>query len=425
MQLHSTKKLLVMVVVLVLLVVGICFGAGEQESSSTEGIKKVTISHWGIQYSGFRGEWIEEQLQLYHSEHPTINVELTQVAFERYFEKLLSSFAGGVGPDVFEVPPNVLQTYYEQGILLDLDPYVSKEMLDDLVELPRQGASREGRLYGIPYEMEPIAIYYRKDLVRDAGINVMPTTWDELATTAQKLTKENQYGLGIYNEPGPHFLMYVLPFVWQGGGEIVDDPFYPKKATCDTTPADKGLQFLGDLYNKYNAAPLKQLEDPMINGQVAMRMSGIWMIGYYRSSSPDMDYGVAPLPKGPGGNASIAGGWTLAVNSASEFPDQSADHAIWLRGDPQKVLEWTLLEGVIPARKSIEDDYKNELTDVEMSRRGAFFEMLPYTRLEQPYSPEIVDAVIEMGQNVIFGGMSGTEAAKTGADAINRYLKNR
>ena len=416
----STKKLQIALAVCVLFALssGLVFAEG-----------KIVLEHWGIQYFyGDLGPWMEKKIQEYEAEHPNIKINLTAIPYENYFEKLLAAFAGGVGPDVFEVPPNVLQTYYEQDILLDLTPYVPEDIVNDIAGNVLAGASRQGKLYGLPYELEPIGLYYRKDLLQEAGVSIPPKieTWDDLVEVATKLTKPGQYGLGIYNEPDPHFLMYILSFIWQGGGEIVDDPFNPTKATCNTPEVASALQMMGDLFNKYNAAPLKQLEDPLINGQIAMQMTGIWNLNQFKRIDPDMDFGVIPLPRGPKGDGgTVGGGWTLAGNSKTKYPEEVAEHIVWLRGNPDFVLDWTLTEGSMPARKSLQDKWLAGLSDDSRERAKAFSAMLPYLRLEQPYPPELVDAVIEMGQNVIFGGMSGAEAAKVGAEAIDRYFKTR
>ncbi len=54
-------------------------------------------------------------------------------------------------------------------------------------------------------------------------------------------------------------------------------------------------------------------ETGFASGQYAMLYDGPWGVTTYKTSNPKPTYGLAPLPKGPGGSVSIVGGEDLAI----------------------------------------------------------------------------------------------------------------
>ena len=77
-----------------------------------------------------------------------------------------------------------------------------------------------GKIYGIPMEVEPMAMYYSVAAFEEAGITEVPKTWDELLVTAKKLTNEKRFGVLFETTPGYYQNFTWYPFLWHGGGEF-------------------------------------------------------------------------------------------------------------------------------------------------------------------------------------------------------------
>ena len=74
--------------------------------------------------------------------------------------KLQTAFASGEGPDIFIISPGDFLRYYNGGVLADLTPYMDQAAIDDF--FPGVIASRmvDSKVYGLPMEVEPMAMYY-------------------------------------------------------------------------------------------------------------------------------------------------------------------------------------------------------------------------------------------------------------------------
>ena len=98
----------------------------------------------------------------------------------------------------------------------------------------------QGALMCIPQNLSSLVVYYNRDLFDRAGVP-RPTddwTWDDFLHAARALTRDtkgsgriDQYGLGTEVS-----IFRLAPFVWQNGGELVDDPQAPTRLTLDAPP---------------------------------------------------------------------------------------------------------------------------------------------------------------------------------------------
>ena len=72
----------------------------------------------------------------------------------------------------------------------------------------------EGSVYPVPQDSGPMAMFYRVDLFKEAGLEV-PTTWEEYATAAEQIKARGSY---ITNFPRSD-VNWFAGNVWQAGGQ--------------------------------------------------------------------------------------------------------------------------------------------------------------------------------------------------------------
>jgi len=115
--------------------------------------------------------WFEETVAGWNAQNER-QVELVYVPNSDYMDgtKLPTAFASGQGPDLFIISPGDFLRYYNGGVLQDLTPFMEQEAIDDF--FPDVLASRivDGKVYGLPMEVEPMAMYYDKAAWGEAGL---------------------------------------------------------------------------------------------------------------------------------------------------------------------------------------------------------------------------------------------------------------
>ncbi|WP_181797379.1 sugar ABC transporter substrate-binding protein [Streptomyces sp. WELS2] len=269
-----------------------------------------------------------------------------------YDQQTAAALLTDSGPDVFEVNGPTLDQI-RGGQVLDLTDLLAgvKDDFNPAVLAPK---THEGRVYGIPQVIDTQVLYYRKSLLRDAGVEP-PTTLDALVDAARKLTDGRTKGLFLGNDGGAGVLggtpLYAagFPLVTDDGRVGFDDP--------------AAARTLGKLHRLYADESLllgapADWSDPsaFLQGLTAMQWSGLWALPQIKRELGD-DFGVLPFPAdGARGRPAVpVGAYGAAVSARSRHKDSAKAYVKWLwveRTDYQK--DFALSYGFhIPARRSL------------------------------------------------------------------------
>jgi multiple sugar transport system substrate-binding protein len=269
-----------------------------------------------------------------------------------YDQQTAAALLTDSGPDVFEVNGPTLDQI-RGGQVLDLTDLLAgvKDDFNPAVLAPK---THEGRIYGIPQVIDTQLLYYRKSLLREAGVEP-PTTLDALVDAARELTDRKTKGLFLGNDGGAGVLggtpLYAagFPLVTDDGRVGFDDPAAARTlGKLHRLYADKSL-LLG--------APA-DWSDPsaFLQGLTAMQWSGLWALPQIKRELGD-DFGVLPFPAdGDRGRPAVpVGAYGAAVSARSRHKDLAKAYVKWLwveRTDYQK--DFALSYGFhIPARRSL------------------------------------------------------------------------
>jgi ABC-type glycerol-3-phosphate transport system substrate-binding protein len=289
-------------------------GCAKKEASNV-----LRLSSWGdVQENTI----LEGLLADFKKAHPEINVQLERVPDTQYVDKLLTQFAGNVAPDVVFVDNTNLADFYPRSLLEPLNSYIQSDpsvKLADFYSSQVKCFTVKDEIYCIPRDIAPVClIFYNKNAFDEAGLSYPSDDWnvDDFLKTAQKLTKRDAKGTttrwGFLDDGNlPEAWMYAF------GGRFVDDAYNPTKYLLDSPEALRGIQFRGDLINKYKVMPTPAsmsqqggvgTGDLFMNGNVAMLLSGTWKIPVFRDSIKAFKWDVAMFPKGTAGQRALVGG---------------------------------------------------------------------------------------------------------------------
>ena len=178
-----------------------CGGSGDKGAS--EGGKdkggKLSVMIW----DNYQEPGLKEIIADF-TEETGIEAELQVVQWNEYWTLLEAGAQGGEMPDVFWMHSNESQRYMSNEILLDLTDKASDSELVDMSKYPeeiKELYTYDGKVYGIPKDIDTIALWYNKTMFDEAGVDYPDETWtwDTVVENAKKLTKEDgsQYGIEI------------------------------------------------------------------------------------------------------------------------------------------------------------------------------------------------------------------------------------
>lgn len=310
--------------------------AAEQPAENTTGsgseapVKLVVASFYPLdQVSGWDG-----MVKKFNEKHPNVTVEVQVTPGDQYMAKLLSQIAGGDAPDIAGVENSPFPTFVSKDMLLDLTPYLSKTEGFSTAEFFPHLLDRytyEGKVYGIPYDAQPLALlFYNPALFDEAGV-AYPTnewTWNDLVEAGKKLTKTDASGAAsTWGVVGLEERMLLYAF----GGGYVDNLREPTKSLLDDQKSIDGIQFYVDMLYKDKIAPTpatieslggSSVVDMYVSGKAAMLVGGFWNAVENPEGFKALNTKMVMAPTGNDGNRLYAtGGTAYTVLKTSKNPD--------------------------------------------------------------------------------------------------------
>ena len=300
-------------------------------------------------------------VESFEAVNPTIDVKVTVADWDTYWDKLLTGLSGGAAPDVFAMDGPLFPDYQARDVLLDLEPFVTRDAYD-LGQLADQGVgvfkTADGGQFGLPRDLNVIALYYNKAMFDAAGIAYPDDTWDwaKLVEVGKQLTKDadgdgkvDQWGL--YTETSD-MENYWLSLVWQNGGEFFGAD--GKSTALNTPQATGGVQFLQDLIykDKILAEPaiFAETGDAFEQGLAAMEINGSWLVP--TDLAAGLDFGIAPLPKGPAGRFTSVNPTGVVVYKSTKAPDAAWEFVKYLVS-PAAQEQLMQLKAALPVSKEV------------------------------------------------------------------------
>jgi multiple sugar transport system substrate-binding protein len=290
--------------------------------------------------------------------NPSITVKVSVADWDSYWPKLQVDLAAGNAPDVFLMDGPLYPDYQTRDQLLDLSSYIARDGFDtsQLVDLAVQDfKAADGHLYGLPRDLNTIALFYNKTMFDAAGLPYPDATWDwnKLVEVATKLTKSSNGKTsqwGFYTETSD-MENYWSSLVWQAGGDILSAD--KKTVVINSDQATAGIQFLQDLIykDKVMAQPVAGGSGDLFeNGQAAMEANGSWLVPTHEAAG--LSFGVAPLPKGPAGQATSVNPSGVVAYKGSKSPDAAWEFIKCYTG-PQLQAMIASLKASMPANKEV------------------------------------------------------------------------
>ncbi|MCP2169381.1 ABC transporter substrate-binding protein [Goodfellowiella coeruleoviolacea] len=168
-------------------------------SGASDGKVTLRFVWWGNQQ---RADVTEKAIALFEERNPNIQVDTSFSDYQAFFDKLATETAGGNAPDVMQMDYRYLNEYAGRGVLLDLGPFVGKQLrLDEW----NQGFANTGRsndkLAALPLGQNTTVMAYDPAVFQAAGLPVptadQPLTWEQYRDAAQRIHDANGQVHGV------------------------------------------------------------------------------------------------------------------------------------------------------------------------------------------------------------------------------------
>jgi ABC-type glycerol-3-phosphate transport system substrate-binding protein len=271
-----------------------------------------------------------------NANNQAIKIVYVQKNLATFDADLVEALAASAGPDMFFLPA---ESILRQSDKIFRIPYASYP-----VENFRNAFIQEGEIYlgqsgilGLPLTVDPIVMYYNRDLFQSAGIAAPPATWEELQKDAPLLTVKDKssnilksaVAFGSYGNVTHAKELLSMLFLQIGDPIVSKDQNGVLEAVLDQpgtlgTP-DKVLGFYNNFSNTVSSVyswnrSLPASRDAFIGGNLAMYFGYASEVFDIQNRNPNLNFDVAMIPQAKGSSLKITYGKmnALAISKSAK-----------------------------------------------------------------------------------------------------------
>ena len=382
--------------------------SGGNGTNSGEGVLTVSIEeNYSDYFEAIKGDFEEEH---------GVTVEFVFREQLEQAEALPLDGPADIGPDVMMIPYDRIGQLAQQGHLATVT------IPDDgrFNETDIQQVTVDDQIYGMPYLLETLVLYYNKDL-----LDTEPTSFEDL----EALMEDDQYNFEVESGMNTGFLANWLDFYYSyglfagyGGYIFGDDGTDPSDIGLNNEGSVEALNYLTEWYAKWPQGMLDEgtvgdfVDQSFIDGKTAAVINGPWGAANYEEGG--VDFGVTTIPTLPNGEnyQPFAGGRGWVISNYAKDVDLSQ---AWLEyiTTHENQLEFYETVQQIPANIETRKVLLEEGTEVEAAVVEQYENANPMPNI--PQTAEVWDNA----KNMIFDTVSGNKSAKQSADDAVKVIQ--
>lgn len=295
-------------------------------------------------WAGLDGDALAASLATLRTAAPGLTVDTLFVAPDDLPQAYADAVAAGGGPDLVLTDSWWLNDLLAAGVVQPLDSLIAPSQIEQFVPAALANFQRDGQTYGLPLDIELVALYVNRSLVAD---DQMPATTDELLTLAQSAP---QQGIGLYASLYHQwwgFPAYGATLFAADGRVILDQgdgaaQFLTWLRRLKSTPGS----FVDEDYG--------MLLDRFKKGEFAFLVDGPWSSTELRQALGD-NLGVTTLPAGP---SAAALPWLNAEGVYLNPNLTGSQRALALRtalhfASAESSMQYGQIAGRVPANRAV------------------------------------------------------------------------
>jgi multiple sugar transport system substrate-binding protein len=301
-------------------------------------------------------------IDLFQNNNPGVKVNIVGIPWTAEGDtKLEAALAAKSGINVFRVTSPNLPRYAKQGVLSDIEPYLTEEDKKDFYPSGFQVATVDGRIWAWPLWVTAISIFANTDIFKERGVDLptldKPWTWDQFVDAAKKLTYKKADGTPVYGftSSSKWGAVEYYPLMYIDGGRILSPD--GKQFVQNQPEGVSALQKIADLALVHKVTPpdFGTVDQAGVRAQFKDRKS-VAMLMSTPGFVPDLEkekfpLAVIPPPTGKLGKLVTNGAFGLyAVTKVDDPATQKAAHELakYLTGSQvaKDIPGWQLAPGL-------------------------------------------------------------------------------
>lgn len=276
--------------------------------------QQVELIWWGLfdEPSSYRS-----LIDSYQTDHPNIKITYLKQSAINYRPRVQTQLRSGQGPDIF-----MIHSSWAQMFKGDLTPsptaiFPTLTFNKDYYSVIKDNLVIGSQVYGVPIEIDGLALYYNEDLLKNANVKP-PVTWQQFLDGARKITVKNTQGQ--IETSGAALGTTTNVDFWP---EILGLLFMQQPDANLSSPGNKGggdvlrfyTSFVTDPNNKTWDITLPSSTQMFEEGKLAFYFADARRATEIRQANPNLNFKVIPVPQLPGNEANWGSFWAFVVSA--------------------------------------------------------------------------------------------------------------
>lgn len=346
------KFFLKLIAIFLILLTGLSFTGLKCSPDQKGNSEKITLKWWRVNFDDSKD--LDKIIDGFKAKHSNIKIDLKTFTFEEYETALVDAISASTaeenkGPDIISIHNDWLPRWESKLLPIpepekDYQHMTFRNYQDTFVQTAVDELTVQSKIYAVPLSVDTLALYYNKDYLDSTGVTQPPQTWAEFLTTTEKLTQIKEgiiarSGAAIGTSTNINRSTDILELIMmQNGTKMIDDSHKQimfdsgsvASSDTDAGPGQIAVTFYIDFANAQKEAYTWNLNqhysiDAFVAGETAMMFNYSFRQKTVEKKSPNLNYGIAPMPQIDTNSNKInyPNYWAEAVSNKTKYPHQS------------------------------------------------------------------------------------------------------
>jgi arabinosaccharide transport system substrate-binding protein len=371
--------------------------AGEAAAPAAQA---VALTFWG--FATNRNRWYAALAEKYQEAGNDVTVDVQEISYDEMHNKVLTALVAGTGaPDIADIEISRFGQFVkgERVGFVELNDLIGADMEQLYERSALSPWSWAGKNYGIGNELNACLLFYRHDLLADAGISYPFSTWEEVtqagkdyvAATGKKFVSLSPTGWDYW---------WIIAQAFNGFFDAEGNPSFDNEGGVKTMQLLADWRWTDEI--AVERAAQQAFYGQMMADEFAIHLGAPWMQGFMKDNAADLEgkWEMQLLPTfadGSGSQSGTFGGTGTCITEQSQNPEVAWDFVRFCNLTNDGVLTGFEMQNLFPTwapawedeRMQFEDPYFNNQQPATFITEGAQY-MPPLHN--SPWWPEVTDA---------------------------------
>jgi ABC-type sugar transport system, periplasmic component len=273
----------------------------ERETTAPSAEENVSLSFywWGNQV---RNERTGNLLNAYTAANPNVTFNPEFAEWDSYWNNLATRSAGNELPDIIQMDYKYLAQYANNGLLVDLTPYIEDGTLDisnvsaDIIDAARVGDG----IYALCNGINAPSLVYDKAITKEAGVEIKDNmTMAEFIEVSKTIYETTGVQTNMAYGNGDNFIEYFARshgyvLFEEGKLGVPDESIFRDYFQMYVDALEEGWHVDPSIFVEITPGSIET--DPMLSKDTWSMFVYSNQISAISSASPDLDYGITTWP---------------------------------------------------------------------------------------------------------------------------------